>query len=347
MKLKTILFEAESESAKLAHKLGLTYKGHGFWGDKAGNTVAKTVNDKLVKSGPNDDAVLASAGTDWDSETSKNWHYPYHDDSQFEPYTGKDNSEKLSAEQIMAKQVGKQQGTNEGGFFQGTDKKLRYVKAYKNPTRSITENLANSFYRDLNINAPESQTFQSPNGKDQEWFASVIVPGSNLGIAGVNKTIANKILDGFCADVLLANWDAVGLDLDNIIVAAGSYEPYRIDNGASFMFRAQEANGEKPSSVLNQISEWDVFSSPKNPAYRSIFKAAGIKTADDLGPRIVKQVADILALHQKSGGWEKYVDEKAPELNAKYPTARKVMIEMLYHRTKLLVEKAKQLQGKK
>ena len=39
----------EESPADTAHKLGLTYKGYAKWKDKSGDTVAKTIGDKLVK----------------------------------------------------------------------------------------------------------------------------------------------------------------------------------------------------------------------------------------------------------------------------------------------------------
>jgi hypothetical protein len=44
-----IQYLTESEASEMAHKLGLQYKGHGYWMDDSGLTVAQTVKGKLVK----------------------------------------------------------------------------------------------------------------------------------------------------------------------------------------------------------------------------------------------------------------------------------------------------------
>lgn len=50
----------ESDSADQAHKLGLSYAGRGYWRDSSGKTVAKTVQDKLVKLDADDNMAVAS-----------------------------------------------------------------------------------------------------------------------------------------------------------------------------------------------------------------------------------------------------------------------------------------------
>lgn len=46
--------DGDSEAAEQAHKLGLTAAGWGYWADKNGQKVAKTVDGKLVKIEPGD-----------------------------------------------------------------------------------------------------------------------------------------------------------------------------------------------------------------------------------------------------------------------------------------------------
>lgn len=49
VKLKHLLREAIDDAAEQAHKRGLTSVGWGYWADDSGDTVAKTIDDKLVK----------------------------------------------------------------------------------------------------------------------------------------------------------------------------------------------------------------------------------------------------------------------------------------------------------
>jgi ADP-ribose pyrophosphatase YjhB (NUDIX family) len=242
------------------------------------------------------------------------------------------------ASDIMAKQIGGQKGTNKGGFYKGTDDKERYVKFYPNPTRAWDEKLANDIYRDLNIGAPKSIIFADDH--NNEGYASEIIPGKVDVHGKFNDKLADKLLDGFAADVLVANWDVMGLWNDNILKVVdpktNDIIPYRIDNGGAFLHRAQ---GEpKPDNALDTPTEWDFF--PSKGQFAQVFKALGIPSADALGPRIVKQIDNIKALENASGGWDGYVDEHAPGLAPK-DAAR--VIQMLNARSQWLYKKADEL----
>ncbi len=157
---------------------------------------------------------------------------------------------------------------------------------------------------------------------------------------GIDKDLANKILDGFAADVLTSNWDTIGLNDDNILVDEHD-NVYRIDNGGCFMFRAMESSGRKEEKFLYGISEWDVFPT-KNPSYANVFKVAGIKSPDALGPRVIDQIQKIKDFHDKVGGWDKYIEATTPDMD---PKDKETAAKMLTTRTALLWKKAKELQG--
>lgn len=243
---------------------------------------------------------------------------------------------------IMHQKMGSQQGTNPGGFYKGTDGILRYVKEYKDPSRSETEDLADKMYNLLDISAPKSQVIDD-NGK--KLFASdVILDSEELGqfIQGASpelrKHVCRQICSGFAADVLMGNWDTIGLELDNIMVDQEGM-PYRIDQGGSFLFRAMESSGRKPNEALGKISEWDVFNSPQNK-YSEVLKTAGFNSPDQI-PDIILQIKDIRKLEKESGGWQKLVDKIVPNMA---PNDKERIIEMLNVRSKLLYDKALKLQ---
>jgi len=220
------------------------------------------------------------------------------------PATGK-----MTAADIMDKKIGGAQGSNVGGFYKGTDGVDRYVKLYNNPEQAHGEVLANTIYRDLNINAPQSQVFGLPNGK--EAFASDIVHGGKtLEQTGVTKENAREVLKGFAADVLTANWDVVGLTYDNILMKGG--EAHRLDNGSAFLYRAQ--GSAKPAALLNQTTELKSFFTV-NKEFASMAKKAGVTSADQV-PGFRSQVKAIAELQKVAGGWDKYLDAKAPYLSA-------------------------------
>jgi hypothetical protein len=230
----------------------------------------------------------------------------------------------------FAEKVSGQKGSNPGGIYKGSDGKERYIKFYKNPEQGRQEATANDIYNDLGIGAPKSDIVDGPGGK--EAFASELIKGGEtLEHQGLTKENCQEVLKGFAADVLLANWDAVGLTHDNILMKDG--KAHRIDNGSAFTFRAQGT--PKPEHLLEQATEWDVFSSSKNREYNKVFQKAGYKSAADI-PDIKQQVQRIVELQRKSGGWDKYISERAPYLSDK---ERGTVAKMLTKRTEQLAQK--------
>lgn len=240
----------------------------------------------------------------------------------------------LTADVVLGQQIGQQAGSNPGGLFRGTDGVKRYVKYYADPAQAASEALSNDIYRRLGLYAPKSQVVKGgPTG--YMHVADILDNRGTIGNLGLTEKHANEILDGFAADVLTGNWDAVGLSLDNVVVLANG-KIARIDQGGSLLFRAKA--GRKPTTLLGQISEWDVFSSTKNPAYSSVFQKAGITSANALGDRVIAQIDEILALRTSVGGWARYIDDTVPP-GALSAVDKKAIVDMLENRTKLLEAK--------
>lgn len=215
---------------------------------------------------------------------------------------------------VLAKQVGPQAGTNAGGRFLGTDGVTRYVKFYATPAQAHSEALANTLYRDLGLRAPRSGVGVTADGKT--FFASEVLDVTGtIGQTGLTPDVAREILDGFAADVLTANWDAVGTGLDNVVqLAAGGVA--RIDQGGSLLFRAQ---GGLKSAVkgygakgLKEIREFDTLFT-ENAYYRKVFTTAGL-TPDTMGQQLVQAVNRMTLLEQQAGGFAAYVEQMAPGL---------------------------------
>jgi 8-oxo-dGTP pyrophosphatase MutT (NUDIX family) len=261
------------------------------------------------------------------------------------PTTQPQQSQKLTAEQIMAEPVKMQTGgTTAPKAYKGTDGKIRYVKHYNDPSKCSTESLACEMYRNVSLNAPKTQTFES-NGKRS--FASENVPGTRLDHwmqqnGGLSKEMANKILDGFVMDVFTSNVDSIGLVWDNMMITPEG-DISRIDNGGSFMFRATEASGRKDPNKfkLYDIAEWDTLLT-HNPNYSQVFKKAGYSNADELGQRAVQQIKPIIQLYKQHGNWANYVESKAPEMNSQ---DKQEIVKMLDARFFKLVLKYNQLMG--
>jgi hypothetical protein len=233
-------------------------------------------------------------------------------------------------------QVGEQKGSNPGGMFRGADGVNRYVKFYANPEQALMEDLTNRIYKDLGVAASSSELFKTPDGKLA--YASDIVEGKKLSHA-VDEHVAAKMLDGFAADVLVANWDAVGTGLDNVVVTPGG-KPVRIDTGGSLLYRAQ--GSLKQSHLLNDATEWEGFFSPSlNADYKSVAKKAGVTSAEDI-KGLYDQINKITALRQKYGSWKAYIDHHSPDMN---PESAAKVVAMLEARTSFLLKKQAKMKG--
>lgn len=241
-----------------------------------------------------------------------------------------------SADIILGEKTAGPAGSNEGGFYTGKDGIKRYVKFYKQPSQAYGENLANAIYADLGHPAPDSSVFEH-DGKIA--YASEIIGGTKtLKDAGLTEARAKQALRGYVADVLVGNWDAVGMNLDNMVVNPAG-QVIRVDNGGSFLFRAKE--GRKPSELLNKITEWDgFFDSSKNPAYAKLAAAAGVSSARDMKDIVIPEIKKVLALRDAHGGWSGYVEKIAGGMSL---ADKENVIEMLDHRSNLLQAKIAEL----
>lgn len=233
-----------------------------------------------------------------------------------------------TAQQLMHEQLSGPKGSNPGGVYRGTDGVKRYIKQYSDPTQAYGEKLANQIYRDLGFAAPSSLVTE---GDGWTLHAAELVGGhTQLGSAGLTMDRAREILQGFPVDVLTANWDAVGMGHDNVLVKPGS-PLLRVDQGGAFLMRAQA--GRKPEALLNKATEWEGFApGGVNPWYAKVFTAAGT-TPDQLDIKPVVQ--KILAL--RGEGWSSYVRQHTPGLKAADQAAISMMLEM---RTTFLAKKA-------
>ncbi len=226
-------------------------------------------------------------------------------------------------------------GSNPGGQFQAADGSKWYVKEYADPRQGASERISSEIYRKLGLLAPETVL-----GEGNKFASKWMEVQGTVGKLGLTKERADEILDGFAADVLTMNWDAVGTGLDNAVVTGGG-RIARVDQGGTLLFRAQGAL--KPEALLDKIGEWDTIPSPtQNHYYAGVFAKAGVKDGNALGERAAKQIDRIVAA-KGTGSWRQFIDQTVP--NAGEDFKKRVAV-MLDKRTALLEEKAKQLRTK-
>lgn len=236
---------------------------------------------------------------------------------------------------FIAKKISDATGSNPGGIYEGSDGKRRYVKFYKDPAQAAGEHLANQLYADLRLPAAKSVTFVH-EGK-LAYASELLTDTKTLG-SDLRPENARRALRGFVADVLTANWDAAGLNVDNMLIDKDG-RIIRIDNGAAFLTRAR---GErKPLAALGDVTEWETFfQQSKNPGYARLAKVAGVTSVVDIAPMIRRGFAQVLKVRDQAGGWRAYVEARARGLTV---ADREQIIAMLEARTTLLAQKVDEL----
>ena len=240
---------------------------------------------------------------------------------------------RMPAVNMKAKRTGGQQGSNPGGTYLGEDGIERYVKDYTEATQAYGEAVANSVYRGMGLKAPESVL-----SEDGLTIGNRII--RNDGDIGPDFSVAEafKILDGFVADVLVDNWDVVGLGFDNIVRVGNDLA--RIDAGGALLHRAQGAL--KPKGGLEAIGEWDSFIS-MNPQYARVFDVAGLDYADYPAAwwlvSLERQMDNMIALREKTNNFADMVPEAAGVSRGD----REQILAMLQERSRLLERKIRDL----
>lgn len=136
--------------------------------------------------------------------------------------------------------------------------------------------MTDAAYRALGVNVPEFYLYEL-EGLDPVKLARYIPDARSLSdiMAGGNarelKAILRKLQRDFPADALLANWDVVGLNSDNILVDAAG-EVWRIDNGGGLRYRAQGAL-KAPGAFDKWVQElWTMRDGSRN---QQAFRAFG------------------------------------------------------------------------
>jgi hypothetical protein len=126
-------------------------------------------------------------------------------------------------------------------------------KRGSSPEHLRSECATDAAYQALGVRVPEFQLYETGTGPvklsayipDTTSLTEVMRSGSKSEI----RAVLRKLQADFPADALLANWDVVGLDFDNILIDRDK-NVWRIDNGSGLLFRAQ--GGLKPAGALNE-----------------------------------------------------------------------------------------------
>lgn len=124
------------------------------------------------------------------------------------------------------------------------------VKHYNgNEDRVATELVANAIYRAMGIKVPAAGEYEH-NGKSAVAYPAL--PGKIHHISAPSEDLGK----GYMVDALVANWDVIGLDHDNVLWNNG--KPTRLDQGGTLQFRAMGGTktfGPKPNEVISLMAK--------------------------------------------------------------------------------------------
>jgi SPP1 gp7 family putative phage head morphogenesis protein len=249
------------------------------------------------------------------------------------------------SENILFHQIGQQAGSNPGGKYLGMDGVERYVKFYDNPERSMVELIANSIYEANGINVPKALIFD--HGAKKAFATEIIESNQTIasmgGVSGVDVGFLKDAFDGYLTDAFLSNWDVIGTDEANMVIAGGRV--FRIDNGGTFIFRAR--GGDKAQSILTSFDDFWTLAGPSGQ-YGPVLKRLGFDTLEDAEALIKVQAKKLSKTLDKiattDSGWRAYFDKLTG--GALSDTAKGRMAEMMIERRKLLDAQMTQLEAR-
>lgn len=181
---------------------------------------------------------------------------------------------------------------------QGTD---FYIKKSKSKEHAANEILANRLYEAAGV--PVADVYL---GDDDQTIASRIVPFEdtklNIGDALDDPEVMSTMRENMVVDAWLANWDVVGLGLENVQVLDGV--PYRIDAGGALLYRAQ--GSPKGSNFGPEVGELETLRNPSmNHQAAKVFGAvtdeellAGAKKVASVSPDEIRGMVDEYGLDE-------------------------------------------------
>lgn len=158
-------------------------------------------------------------------------------------------------------------GSNPGGSYLDDNNVKWYVKEAIDSDHAANEHLASELYKAAGVDTPDVKRV-TLNGKPavaSRWRTDALFNKPTSEVIAE----AELFQDGFATDAWLANWDVVGLNIDNILLT-NKGTALRVDTGGSLLFRAQ--GSPKGSAFGDLVNELDLLrNKAKNPQAAQIF----------------------------------------------------------------------------
>lgn len=229
----------------------------------------------------------------------------------------------LTENEDMKPVPGTQLGSNPGGIHTDAKGQKHYVKHYRNHEQAKSEVLAGKIYKHMGLHTtePEHKTINGKHAVVTKWNDHLERMHPHE-FEHLSKEQAHDIGKKYHAAILTKNWDAVGLEHDNIHRHAKTGKLHTVDTGGTFNFRAQGGHkdygpdiGEHHSLRHNDQASGHVFSHvfKHHPdaeqagidAVRKIddnhihhlFKNSGLSNHEELHRNFMERKKKLLALH--------------------------------------------------
>ena len=171
---------------------------------------------------------------------------------------------------------------------------LRYVeKRGATPGHAAEELAADKAYMAAGVPVPKAEMVDGVKRAEYIEGTTSLDDFWDTASDAERTVMKEKLQQHFALDALLANWDVIGLEGDNILIKNGV--PYRIDNGGALRFRAQGA--PKGGAFGPEVSEIQRMRGGGNEWQQRIFgdlpDAEVRRQILDLGPRLDDIIAGL------------------------------------------------------
>jgi len=192
------------------------------------------------------------------------------------------------------KKVGSQMGSNPGGVYEDADGTRFYVKKGKSPEHVKNELAAADLYA-----LAGSPTLEYTPTTSGDYIATKMSKLDKPRADQFSPDEKKKAQEDFATHAWLANWDAAGLDFDNVGTVSG--KPTALDLGGAMLYRGMGApKGDKFSA---QAGEWDSMrNSQVNPQNAKLFGGMSPEALKKSASKVTKIPDDaIRSVVQKRG----------------------------------------------
>lgn len=192
-------------------------------------------------------------------------------------------------------------GGSTGAYLKTDSEGNKFVeKGGSSPEHIRSEHLADKIYQAAGVSVPDAALHETDKGPRKVSKHISGTPLSDLSGEAKQKAI-DDLKKNFATDALLANWDVVGLNQDNILVDKNG-TAHRIDNGGSLKFRAMG----KPKEFGPVASEID--SMRTSPQGKAVFGSLTDKEIADQVKDLVGKKDAIIDAAKKHGASQDIID---------------------------------------